>query len=161
MIGAGFILKPHALAVAAIDEAVLHAVADTSIQRAAQAARQFGFAHSFGSVEALAESDCDVVHVLVPPFLHLPIAETLIYTVKNQVDKMNERARQTKPQFEPGQPVWVVDGELAGFAAVFEKCVNGQERVSVLLEMMRGRQVRVEVPLRSIQAINPGLARAR
>ena len=90
-----------------------------------------------------------------------PIAETLISAVKIQVDKMNERASQTKPQFEPGQRVWVEDGEMAGFAAVFEKCVNGHERVCVLLEMMRGRLVRVEVPLRAVQTIKPGLAVAR
>jgi len=90
-----------------------------------------------------------------------PIAETLISGIKNQVERMNERARQTKPQFEPGQRVWVEDGEMAGFAAVFEKCVNGHERVCVLLEMMRGRLVRVEVPLRAVQAIKAGVALAR
>ncbi len=78
MVGAGYILKPHALAVAAIDGATLHAVADTSERRAVDAARQLGFAHAFTSVEAIAASDCDVVHVLVPPFLHLDIAETLL-----------------------------------------------------------------------------------
>lgn len=90
-----------------------------------------------------------------------PITETLIEAIKHQVEKLNERARQTKQQFEPGQRVWVDDGEMAGFAAIFEKCVNGHERVSVLLEMMRGRQVRVEVPFRSVQAIKPGLASVR
>ena len=90
-----------------------------------------------------------------------PISETLISAVRNQVIKLNDRARQTKPKFEPGQRVWVESGEMARFAAIFEKCVNGQERVCVLLEMMRGRQVRVEVPLRSVQAIKPALAGLR
>lgn len=83
MAGAGFILKPHALAVAALDGLVLHAVADTSLARAEDAARQFGFAHAFGSVDEIAASDCDVVHVLVPPFLHLEIAEKLLKTGKS------------------------------------------------------------------------------
>nr|NUR37769.1 NAD-dependent epimerase/dehydratase family protein [Sphingomonas sp.] len=82
MIGAGFILKPHALAVSAAG-AKLHAVADTSARRAADAARQFGFEHSFSSVEDLAKSDCDVVHVLVPPFLHLETAELLLNAGKS------------------------------------------------------------------------------
>ena len=90
-----------------------------------------------------------------------PISETLIYAVRNQVIKLNERAKQTKSQFEPGQPVWVDRGEMAGFEAIFEKCVNGRDRVCVLLEMMRGRQVRVEVPLQSIRAITPRLTSAR
>jgi predicted dehydrogenase/nucleoside-diphosphate-sugar epimerase len=83
MVGAGFILKPHALAVSGIEGASLHAVADTSLNRASEAARQFGFTHAFGSVEELAASDCDVVHVLVPPFLHLEIAETLLNAGKS------------------------------------------------------------------------------
>lgn len=83
MIGAGFILKPHAQAVAATDRAVLHAIADTSGHRAAQAARQFSFPNSFESVEELAKSDCDVVHILVPPYLHLSIAEKLINAGKS------------------------------------------------------------------------------
>ena len=83
MVGAGFILKPHALAVSGIEGASLHAVADTSLHRASEAARQFGFAHALGSVEELAASDCDVVHVLVPPFLHLEVAETLLKAGKS------------------------------------------------------------------------------
>src|SRR3954453_3210680 len=83
MLGAGFILKPHAVAVASVNGATLHAVADTSPQRAAEAARQFGFVHALSSVEELADSDCDVVHVLVPPFLHLEVAETLLSAGKS------------------------------------------------------------------------------
>ena len=74
MVGAGFILKSHALAISEVDGADLYAVADTSAKRATDAARQFGFKHAFSSVEELANSGCDVVHVLVPPFLHVSIA---------------------------------------------------------------------------------------
>jgi len=90
-----------------------------------------------------------------------PIADTLVLAVRHQVERLNQITRQTKPQFEPGQRVWIEEGEMAGFAAIFEKCVNGQERVSVLLEMMRGRLVRVEVPSRSVRAVKPGLTYAR
>jgi predicted dehydrogenase/nucleoside-diphosphate-sugar epimerase len=83
MVGAGFILKPHALAVAGLDGVILQAVADTSLPRAEDAARQFGFAHAFGSVHEIAGSDCDVVHVLVPPFLHVEIAEKLLNAGKS------------------------------------------------------------------------------
>lgn len=83
MVGAGFILKPHALAVAALDGPVLHAVADTSLRRAQDAAAHYGFASAYGSVAEMAASDCDVVHVLVPPFLHVEIAETLLNAGKS------------------------------------------------------------------------------
>ncbi|MFL6726583.1 MAG: NAD-dependent epimerase/dehydratase family protein [Sphingomicrobium sp.] len=83
MVGAGYILKSHALAVAAIDGASLHAVADASRPRAADAVRRFGFTHAFGSVEEIADSDCDVVHVLVPPHLHVDFAEKLLIAGKS------------------------------------------------------------------------------
>ena len=83
MVGAGYILKLHAEAVAKLKGTELHAVADSSAQRAADAARQFGFSRAFASVEEIAASDCDVVHVLVPPFLHLDMAETLLNAGKS------------------------------------------------------------------------------
>ncbi len=83
MVGAGFILRPHALAVSAVEGASLHAVADTSARRASQAASEFGFEQAFSSVDELARSECDVVHVLVPPFLHLDIAEQLLEAGKS------------------------------------------------------------------------------
>jgi predicted dehydrogenase len=78
MVGAGYILKSHATAVMAIDGAKLHAVADVSIGRARQAAQTYGFEHALGSIEEMARTDCDIVHILLPPFLHIAAAETLI-----------------------------------------------------------------------------------
>jgi len=83
MVGAGYILKSHALAAGSVPGVSLQAVADSSLQRAQNAARQFGFTQAFGSVEELAQSDCDVVHVLLPPFLHLKAAETLLRAGKS------------------------------------------------------------------------------
>lgn len=83
MIGAGYILKSHATSVAALPGLELHAVADTSRYRAEDAARQFGFDHAFTSIDEIAASDCDVVHVLVPPFLHLGMAEKLLRAGKS------------------------------------------------------------------------------
>lgn len=78
MLGAGYILKSHATAVQAIEGASLRAVADISAGRARQAAETYGFEHAFGSIEELARSDCDIVHILLPPFLHIQAAEALI-----------------------------------------------------------------------------------
>jgi len=83
MVGAGYILKSHAQAVAALEGTQLHAIADRSAQRAADAARQFGFTNALSSVDEIAASDCDVVHVLVPPFLHEEMAETLLNAGKS------------------------------------------------------------------------------
>jgi nucleoside-diphosphate-sugar epimerase/predicted dehydrogenase len=83
MLGAGFIVKSHASAVAAIPGLELHVVGDTSISKARAAAATYGFAQAVGSVEELAASDCDVVHILVPPFLHEEAAATMLLAGKS------------------------------------------------------------------------------
>ena len=83
MLGAGFILKAHATAVAAIEGLRLHVVSDASLGRAQAAAATFGFAQAVGSIEEMAGSDCDVVHILLPPALHIEAARTLVEAGKS------------------------------------------------------------------------------
>ena len=70
MLGAGFILAPHARSVKILPGTSLSVIGDVSGGRAAKAVRDFGFAGEVSSIEAMATSDCDVVHVLLPPALH-------------------------------------------------------------------------------------------
>lgn len=83
LLGAGYILQAHAKALAAIDSVELHAVCDVSAARAAQAAAAFRIPHSCTSLDQLLASDCEVVHVLVPPFLHLETARRILLAGKN------------------------------------------------------------------------------
>ena len=52
----------------------------------------------------------------------------------------------TKPEFRAGQPVLIERGALAAVDAIFDKYLDSQSRVRVLVEMM-GRPVRVQVDL--------------
>ncbi len=70
LLGAGYIVQAHAKALAAIPTVEIRAVCDVSQERAAQAAAEFGIPQVYTSLARLLESDCDVVHVLVPPYLH-------------------------------------------------------------------------------------------
>lgn len=83
LLGAGYILDSHARALAAIPEVALHAVCDVSRGRAAQAASKHGIPHVLHSMQELASSDCDVVHVLLPPALHLSAASTMVEAGKS------------------------------------------------------------------------------
>ncbi len=78
LLGAGFILDSHAAALAATPGVLLYAVCDAARGRAAQAARKHGIAHVLTSIDELVRSDCDVVHVLLPPALHLEAATALV-----------------------------------------------------------------------------------
>ena len=83
LLGAGYILDAHAQALAAIPGVSLHAVCDLSRDRAARAATKFGISHVLPSIKELAASDCEVVHVLLPPALHTDAALTMVESGKS------------------------------------------------------------------------------
>lgn len=78
LLGAGYILDSHASALLQIPQASLHAVCDVSSARTERAAAKYGIAHRFNSLQQLAASDCDVVHILLPPGNHIEAALTLL-----------------------------------------------------------------------------------
>ena len=83
LLGAGYIFDSHAQALAAIPGVALHAVCDQSRGRAARAAAKHNIPHVFHSIEDLAASDCDVVHVLLPPSLHISAALAMVEAGKS------------------------------------------------------------------------------
>ena len=83
LLGAGYILDSHAKALSAIPGVSVHAVCDVSRGRATQAAARYGIAHIFTSSSELAASDCEVVHVLLPPALHIEAASTMVEAGKS------------------------------------------------------------------------------
>ncbi len=78
LLGAGYILDSHANALAAIPKTRLHAVCDVSRARAEKAAVKFGIPNVMQSIDELAMSDCDAVHVLLPPALHISAALAMV-----------------------------------------------------------------------------------
>jgi nucleoside-diphosphate-sugar epimerase/predicted dehydrogenase len=83
LLGAGYILDSHAQALIAIPGVALHSVCDLSRGRATKAAAKYDIPHVFHSIEELAASDCDVVHVLLPPAHHLEAAEAMVQAGKS------------------------------------------------------------------------------
>jgi nucleoside-diphosphate-sugar epimerase/predicted dehydrogenase len=83
LLGAGYILDSHANALAAISDVSLHAVCDLSRARASQAAAKFAIPHVLGSIDELAESDCEVVHILLPPGRHIDAASAMVQAGKS------------------------------------------------------------------------------
>jgi predicted dehydrogenase len=83
LLGAGYILPVHARALAAVEGVELHAVCDLSRARAEAAGAEFGIANVYTSIEELLDSACDVVHVLLPPFLHESSARRLLAAGKS------------------------------------------------------------------------------
>src|SRR5262245_19186316 len=73
ILGAGFIAEFHARALGTVPGTILTAVVDPAIDRAGAFARRWSIPGVYASTESLYENEAvDVVHVLVPPPLHLP-----------------------------------------------------------------------------------------
>jgi predicted dehydrogenase/nucleoside-diphosphate-sugar epimerase len=80
LVGAGNIAEAHAAVLRRMADIDIAAIVDTDIERARRLARACGTQRVFVSVEALIDAGIvDAAHVLVPPPLHRPVAETLLH----------------------------------------------------------------------------------
>ena len=83
LLGAGYILDSHAKALKAIPGVTLQAVCDVSRGRAEAAAKKYAVPDVFTSMAELAASDCDAIHILLPPALHLEAAHIMVAAGKS------------------------------------------------------------------------------
>ncbi len=74
LIGCGGIAVAHCSALGALDEACVIGVYDTSRERAQAFAQQWGIKTVYESIEALLDSDADLVAICTPSGLHTPLA---------------------------------------------------------------------------------------
>ena len=78
LLGAGYILDVHAKSLSALDNIEIVAVCDRSKERAEQAAKRYGIAHVFTSLDEMLKLKLDVVHVLLPPDLHIDATKQIL-----------------------------------------------------------------------------------
>lgn len=83
LLGAGYILDSHAKALQFTPEVTLHAVCDVSRGRADRAAVAYGIPNVLTSLAELIASECQVVHILLPPALHIDAALRLVEAGKS------------------------------------------------------------------------------
>ncbi len=83
----------------------------------------------------------------VPATIH----PKLIEAVRRQTQQLNLEQKQARSGFMPGDEVLVEDSLIGELEGIFEKCINGQERVSVLLRMVQGGMMRMELPAAKVR----------
>jgi transcriptional antiterminator RfaH len=74
------------------------------------------------------------------------IPEEIVEVIRRQVMRENQKQSQAPNGFIPGEKLWIDDPLLQGIEAQFERCINGEERICVLLTLLKGRTIRMEVP---------------
>jgi predicted dehydrogenase/nucleoside-diphosphate-sugar epimerase len=83
LLGAGYILQAHAKALQATGGVEIRAVCDISRERAAEAAAAFDVPLVQTDLAKLLDSDCDVIHVLLPPHLHVDVTHRILEAGKS------------------------------------------------------------------------------
>lgn len=79
------------------------------------------------------------------------IAPEIVAAAHKQSTQLNQEMEKTAEDFLEGERVWIDDPRLRGIEAKFERCVNGEERVAVLLTLLEGQTIRLEVPAEKVK----------
>ena len=79
------------------------------------------------------------------------VPEALIQAIRRRVDEINLAGGEQLHGLKPGEDVIIQDGPFAGQEAIFDARISGNERVRVLLKLLRGRQVPLELPSGQIE----------
>jgi transcription elongation factor/antiterminator RfaH len=79
------------------------------------------------------------------------VPDPLIAAVKRQVDQINISSRDLANDLQPGDVVLVQDGPFAGYEAIFDARLSGQDRVRVLLSLLQRRQMPLEIESRHVR----------
>lgn len=79
------------------------------------------------------------------------IQPSLVEAVRRQTHQLNLEQQQAHSSFAAGDAVLVEDSGIGQFEGIFEKCVNGRERVSVLIKLMQGGMMRMELPAEKVR----------
>ena len=81
------------------------------------------------------------------------VPDLLIAALKKQIDHHNAFIRDQEKNFQSGDVVLIQDGPFAGYEAVFDTHISGQDRVRVLLSLLQSRQLPIEIASRQIRHV--------
>ena len=81
------------------------------------------------------------------------VPDLLVDTLKKQVDHHNKHLQSKTKNFKAGDVVRIQDGPFAGYDAVFDTNLSGEDRVRVLLNLLTDRQMPIEIEGRQIRRV--------
>jgi transcriptional antiterminator RfaH len=79
------------------------------------------------------------------------VPEALIHVISKRVATAAQAEETFLSGLRPGDRVWIKDGPLAGYRAIFNTRIPGKDRVRVLLEFLQRRHVPVELGVEMIE----------
>jgi transcriptional antiterminator RfaH len=81
------------------------------------------------------------------------IAENVLQAIRLKIEKSVADDSYFFSGLKPGDTVSISEGPFAGYKAIFDARLSGNQRVQVLLDVLRDQQLRVELPARYLQRV--------
>src|SRR5215211_2510165 len=81
------------------------------------------------------------------------VGDALILTLQKQVEEINDSVNGYVDRFKSGDLVVINEGPFATYKAMFDCRLSGQDRLRVLLELLKGQQIRLELSGRQLQPL--------
>jgi len=91
-----------------------------------------------------------VIKVVSSDDTPLPLRNTVIEAIRQEVERLNEKGGLPTQHFEEGEKVRLLSGPLAGLEAVFVRHLNARDRAVVLLRFL-GQENQVEIAVSEIE----------
>jgi transcription antitermination factor NusG len=79
-----------------------------------------------------------------------PVPDHLVAALREHLVLVNASSRKASEKYRPGDVVAIRGGPFAGYEAIFDVHLPGRDRVEVLLKLLKGQQIRVELPAKDI-----------
>jgi transcriptional antiterminator RfaH len=87
-----------------------------------------------------------------------PVSESLVHALNRRLLEIAHTGGELFDGLKRGDPVWIQDGPFAGYQALFDARLPGDERVRVLMKMISDRYVPVELKAANIAKAKRSLA---
>lgn len=82
------------------------------------------------------------------------VPDEYMQAIRRHVDQINSTNSKPHTIFLSGDKLIIHSGPFAGFQAIFDSYLPGQERVRVLLQMLKDRQIKIELSGALVEHIN-------
>ncbi len=83
------------------------------------------------------------------------VPDGLVQAIHKRVDEINSAGGVQLVNIQKGDLVQIQEGPFAGYRGIFDASLAGNERVRVLLKLLKDQTLKVELPARQISQIKP------
>jgi transcription antitermination factor NusG len=73
------------------------------------------------------------------------VPELVIKKIYEQIEKINETGGEQRNKFKHGDVVQIMDGPFKGFSGIFDRNLDGNGRVRILLKLLQDKKMRIDL----------------